>query len=261
KGQAQLHWGNLTNVPSEFNPVLASSTVRGGVMVGTGLTMSGERLSVAFGGNGSATTVARSDHHHNSVYARLDGSTITGTTIFAATQDAIRITPSSNPNQVIENESVTLTDTSPVSLSRRPIHAYSDVVTSQDGKTTYERDVDYSIDYWSGSIVRLDGSSIPNGASIRVSYLATRPLFRITSPSQTDKMVIDSEGNILAHSITVSLARTQEQSGSQVPGDFSIVGNLNVSGSSTLGSDSATLTNIIGSLVVWASQGSNKLFE
>src|SRR5690606_39194327 len=68
-------------------------------------------------------------------------------------------------------------------------------------------------------------------------------------------------GNILANSITVFLSRTQEQTGGQTPGDFSILGNLTVSGSTTLGSTSANVTVIHGSLAVWSEPGGTKLFE
>lgn len=261
-GQAEVHWDNLTSVPSEFNPPVASATVRGGVKVGKGLTIQNEILSVAFAGTGTADTVARSDHHHDPVYAKLAGATITGTYTFTATQDAIKLVPATNPNTQVNNEQVTLNDTLPSLLSQRPVHPGSETVTSLDGSVTYERDTDYEIDYWSGTIVRTENSSIPSGAQVKVSYLATKILFRITDPAQTDdKLAFDSEGNILANSITVFLTRSQEQTIGQTPGDFSILGNLTVSGSTTLGSTGTSVTSINGTLSVWSEQGGTKLFE
>lgn len=47
----------------------------GSVSAGTGLTLTGNTLSVNFGGNGSANTAARSDHAHGAIYTRWGVST------------------------------------------------------------------------------------------------------------------------------------------------------------------------------------------
>lgn len=46
----------------------------------------------------------------------------------------------------------------------------NEVVTSEDGLTTYVRGTDYSIDYVSGVMTRLTGGAIPSGATVKVSY-------------------------------------------------------------------------------------------
>ncbi|MDP1825695.1 MAG: hypothetical protein Q8L48_20710 [Archangium sp.] len=47
----------------------------GSTMAGPGLTLAGSTLSINFGGGGSATTVARSDHKHGAMYTRWGVST------------------------------------------------------------------------------------------------------------------------------------------------------------------------------------------
>jgi phage-related tail fiber protein len=62
------------------------------INVGAGLTGGGDlssdrTISVSFGGNGSATTVARSDHNHDGTYVKKSGDTMTGRLQFGAGQD------------------------------------------------------------------------------------------------------------------------------------------------------------------------------
>lgn len=261
-GDAEVSWSALINVPAEFRPVAASETTRGGITVGDGLSITGDRLSVAFSGSGTALTAARSDHHHDGTYAKLSGSTITGGYVFTSEEDAIKLVPASDPNVRVDDEEVTLAGTAPSLLSQRPVDVGSETVTSLDGSVTYERGTDYEIDYWGGRLVRTADSRIPDGASVKVSYLATRVLFRITDPSQTKtKLAFDSEGNIVASSMTVVLCRHQVYEKSEMPGDFNILGNMRVSGSAVLGESASSVTSISGSLVVWSEPNVTKLFE
>ncbi|MGG3725172.1 hypothetical protein ABES20_14555, partial [Geobacillus stearothermophilus] len=71
------------------------------INVGAGLTgggnLSADRtLSVSFGGNGSATTVARSDHNHDGTYVKKTGDTMTGALTVPNLIAQINI-PSSSP--------------------------------------------------------------------------------------------------------------------------------------------------------------------
>jgi hypothetical protein len=99
-GSAQVSWSNLTGVPAGFSdgidhdtlgalacadgqiPVWSSAAGWGcgtggagaSYTAGPGLVLSGNQFSVNFGGTGAATTVARSDHNHDSAYWRAGGN-------------------------------------------------------------------------------------------------------------------------------------------------------------------------------------------
>jgi hypothetical protein len=80
-----INWADITGKPT----TLAGYGITDGVPigrkinVGAGLTGGGDlssdrTISVSFGGNGSATTVARSDHNHDATYVKKAGDTMTG---------------------------------------------------------------------------------------------------------------------------------------------------------------------------------------
>ncbi len=76
KGGTIYHAGN-------FNPTTKADAARK-INPGSGLTGGGDltadrTLTVNFSGTGTATTVARSDHNHDTRYANLTGDTMTGT--------------------------------------------------------------------------------------------------------------------------------------------------------------------------------------
>lgn len=74
-----LPWAGLTGIPAGFADGADNDTL---FTAGAGLTLTAGKFDVAFGGNGAAATAARSDHHHNTLYAPLTHahawSTITG---------------------------------------------------------------------------------------------------------------------------------------------------------------------------------------
>ncbi len=63
-------WSGLTGVPAGFADGIDDNTT---YTAGTGLTLTANNLSVNFGGSGSATTAARSDHSHSN-YWRTNGN-------------------------------------------------------------------------------------------------------------------------------------------------------------------------------------------
>ncbi len=63
-----MDWSRLKNVPAGFADGVDDS---GTYSAGSGLSLTGGVFSILFGGTGSATTTARSDHEHASLYAGL----------------------------------------------------------------------------------------------------------------------------------------------------------------------------------------------
>jgi hypothetical protein len=65
-GTNPVDWTKLKGVPSGF-----ADNVDDVGAAGSGLSLAGSTLSVVWGGTGSATTAARSDHNHDSIYAAV----------------------------------------------------------------------------------------------------------------------------------------------------------------------------------------------
>lgn len=69
---ASAPWAGLLGVPLGFADNVDDDTT---YTAGAGLTLIGNQFSVVFAGTGSASTVARSDHDHDSRYWKLAGNT------------------------------------------------------------------------------------------------------------------------------------------------------------------------------------------
>ncbi|QXJ39600.1 hypothetical protein BV455_02966 [Parageobacillus caldoxylosilyticus] len=90
-----INWADIAGKPTTLSGYGITDGVPIGrkINVGAGLTGGGDlsadrTISVSFGGNGSATTVARSDHNHDGTYVKKAGDTMTG---------ALTISSASNP--------------------------------------------------------------------------------------------------------------------------------------------------------------------
>jgi hypothetical protein len=97
-------WINQT--PAEANLAIATRNI----LTGSGLTGGGNltadrTLAVSFGGNGALTTVARSDHNHDTTYANLTGDTFTGTVTVNKTASHIQLQESGVNKWHIESAS------------------------------------------------------------------------------------------------------------------------------------------------------------
>lgn len=177
---------------------------------------------------------------------------LNGSNVFTSTSCPIVLRPSSDPSQTTE-ETVTFT-TSSKPLTYTHVDATSEVVSSGTGGTgtVYERNVDYTIDYPSGIITRLEDGDIQENDTVYVGYKYNTVLFSVReSATADDVMTIDSGGNIYAKSITVTVSSQSELSESEAGGDFTVQGNLTVKGNTTLGDASGNDTvQVIGSLTV-----------
>ncbi|MCK6478668.1 MAG: hypothetical protein L6R43_00545 [Planctomycetes bacterium] len=74
-----LSWNRLTGMPDGFAD--GADDTGPAYSAGNGLALTATTFSVAFGGNGAATTVCRSDHSHDASYLQLIGGTLTGTLV------------------------------------------------------------------------------------------------------------------------------------------------------------------------------------
>lgn len=98
-----INWADIAGKPTTLSGYGITDGVPIGrkINVGAGLTGGGDlsadrTLSVSFGGNGSATTVARSDHNHDGTYVKKAGDTMTGALTVPNLIAQINI-PSSSP--------------------------------------------------------------------------------------------------------------------------------------------------------------------
>jgi hypothetical protein len=71
-GTAPVHWDALTNVPAGLDDGDDDTTYG----AGPGLNLTGTQFEADFAGNGSADTVARSDHDHDDVYQQKYARTV-----------------------------------------------------------------------------------------------------------------------------------------------------------------------------------------
>lgn len=88
----------------------------------------------------------------------------------------------------VEPFTVTLSGTSPVNITgeagrgKAPIVTQSLVVTSNDGTVTYTKDVDYAVTQGSqteqATLTRIEGGSITDGATVKVTYVYAAWVFR-----------------------------------------------------------------------------------
>jgi len=68
------------------------------------------------------------------------------------------------------NEIVVLSGTTPSNLAHGSLESGSVRVTSYDGATVYVEGTDYTVNYVNGQVARIDTGSIPDGATVLVSY-------------------------------------------------------------------------------------------
>jgi hypothetical protein len=75
-------WAGLANIPAGFADGIDNDTF---YTAGAGLVLTNTQFSLSFAGSGTASTVARSDHNHNGIYALLShahtGESITSGTV------------------------------------------------------------------------------------------------------------------------------------------------------------------------------------
>jgi len=71
-GTAEIHWNALTDLPTGLDDGDDNTTYS----AGPGLDLSGTQFEADFAGNGSADTVARSDHHHDGAYQQKYARTV-----------------------------------------------------------------------------------------------------------------------------------------------------------------------------------------
>lgn len=75
--------------------------------------------------------------------------------------------------KTVEDEGISFADGDTITLANADILPGTFVLTSSDGATTYEQDVDYELDEETGELTRIkadDGGSIAEGASLLASY-------------------------------------------------------------------------------------------
>jgi hypothetical protein len=95
-------WGEITEKPTEFTPNLASGGTRGGIIVGNGLRMAGEYLTLRTGEgiavNDTASTVEVAESMRNDVQAAKDA--LNGLSFWRGTQEEYDAIETKNPDTV-----------------------------------------------------------------------------------------------------------------------------------------------------------------
>lgn len=107
-------------------------------------------------------------------------------TIDEVTADITRLMPQEKVlealiDYVVTDESFTPTGTTIVTLSNKPIEWASDKVTDSPSTVTYVRNTDYTMDYASGTIVRISTGSMVSGAAHLISYNKSRIAIDLSS--------------------------------------------------------------------------------
>lgn len=201
------------------------------------------KISTSASGNTVLINHADNDH---TVFVRNDSdNAIAGINTFSS---EVIIQPATSPTVV--NLAAKTWSTNKITLGSS-VDALTDEVYNNALKDIkYIRDTDYSIDYKTGIITKIN-ESIP--ATVYISYVPTKFVFKVkgSASDSTDYLQIDNKGNIYGKSMTVTLSSSQESQDSNALGNFLIQGNLEVKGQSTLGDANTDLTKINGSISVY----------
>jgi hypothetical protein len=198
------------------------------------LTISGvNNISTSLSGNTVSIDHLDSDHTSFPI--------LSGSNTFTTGQSAIRLKPGSNPNTGFSNEAVTFS-TDVQYLANTPVDSLSESVKSDSsGTVIYEKDIDYSIDYYTGELTRISEGSIPASGTVYVDYTQTKSLMTVESyDGASTYFSLDSKGNIFGKSLTVNLSSASESSENNIQGGFTIEGDLTVNGNTVLGDDAAS---------------------
>lgn len=191
----------------------------------------------------------QSSIHWDNITDKNNVAQLDSPNVFSYEGTAIKIRPVDNLSTQHETEAVVF-NVNTKSLLNKPVDSLSEIV--KKGSTTYQRGLDYSIDYYTGQITRLTDGNIPVSDAVTVSYESTKSVFEIVNPSNTDTYFsIDNKGNIHGKSISVMLTSSSESSESTTEGNFSVEGNIVIKGNSILGNDNDDNTVVTGSLNVY----------
>lgn len=176
--------------------------------------------------------------------------------------------PTLTGNNTLTGDLVLQTSTAPAAIATRvaktfvagvlslntSVDALTEVLyKASTGTDTWIRDTDYAINYRTGEITKIDGSSMSSTATVYITYVPTKFVFKVkgSSADNTDYLQIDNRGNIYGKSMTVNLTSSQSSTSNDVQGNFVIQGNLSVNGQTILGNENTDLTRINGSLSLY----------
>lgn len=221
---ASVDWSELTNKPSTFTPPISTSSVLGGVKVGSGINVGADGTITHPTGDGNLHVPATGTTNNTKV---LKAGSTAGSLSWAnvdwseLTSKPTQFPPSAHTHAIsdVTNLSTTLSDKASVSSANT--FTYNGVaIKVQPSTAAAANAVLFQINNSTG------GSLVTMGAN--------------TSGESTAKVVINGDLQVTGSTVQSSTQNIQ--------GDMNVTGNLNVTGTAVLGSDSAHQTTVTGDL-------------
>lgn len=199
--------------------------------------------------SGKTITYGHTDANHTTFPTLSGTNSLTGINTFTS---QLVLQPANPPANVTVRTSKTFV-ANVIELGN-PIDALTEVLyKASTGADVWVKDVDYTINYKTGTLTRLVTGGIALNGTVYVTYTPTQFVLKVkgSASDNTDYFQIDNRGNMYGKSMTVTLTSSQSSTSNDVQGDFVIQGNLAVNGQTTLGDANTDLTKINGSFSIY----------
>lgn len=230
-------WSDITGKPVSFTPPVASSTILGGVKVGSGITL-GADGTISWShptgagqehvpSGGAATNVLKWNASGVAAWGNVSWTEVTGKPLtFAPSAHTHTSGQITDLNTVLSNYA-----------TKEELASAGEV--QLDSVNTFTNQNIFS--YPTGPAVVIKPSTAPGADTV---------VFQIANTLGGNLLTVDAEGDMVIEANLTVKGVTTYNGTNEVVGDYSITGNMNIGGSTVLGDALTDQTTVKGDLVV-----------